>query len=155
MVSRPQAAFSPRSGPRDGGTLRAWLEPSPRLRASSSELELAERAEILERLNQASRLALFAQVEPAARVDDLLVRLARTLGIAELRLQVGALLVHELLDRLGERPLRIGVDVHLDHAVGHGLGDLFRGRAGAAVEHEIEGLRARLALLFDELLRLD
>ncbi len=51
-----------------------------------SELELAERVQVLEGLNQARGHALLAEVQPGARVDVLLVGLVVALGVAELRL---------------------------------------------------------------------
>ena len=42
--------------------------------------------------------------------------------------------------RTAECVLRIGVDVHLHHAVAHGLRDLLRRGAGTAVEHQGERL---------------
>lgn len=40
-------------------------------------------------------------------------------------------------DRAGERVLGVGVDVHLDDAVGEGLADFLERRPGAAVEDEV------------------
>jgi len=46
--------------------------------------------------------------------------------------------------RAREGVLGVGVDVHLHHAVVDGRGDLLRRRAGAAVEDQVERLRAGL-----------
>ena len=57
-------------------------------------------------------------------------------------------------DRAGERVLRIGVYVHLDHAVAQGLFDLFFLGAGTTVEHEVErqGVVTQAQLLAGNLL---
>ena len=49
-------------------------------------------------------------------------------------------LEHPVRDRASEGVLRVGVDVHLHHAVVDGVGDLLRQRARAAVEDQVEGL---------------
>ena len=49
-------------------------------------------------------------------------------------------MAHHVVDHgAREGVLRVGVDVHLDDAVGDGQGDLVRGGAGAAVHDEVEG----------------
>src|SRR5918999_1886595 len=68
-------------------------------------------------------------------VADVAVDLEHAVEVAE----------HVLGDRPGEGVLRVGVDVHLDHAVRQGLADLIARRAGPAVEDQVE--RALLAVL--------
>ena len=43
-------------------------------------------------------------------------------------------------NRASERILQVGVDVHLDDTVAHGLCDFFGGRTRAAVKDEVERL---------------
>ena len=117
------------------------------------ELELLEGVEVFEGLHQAGGHLLLAEMQPRARVDHLLVRLVVALGIADLGLQISVLVFHVLANRMAEGPLRIGVDVHLDDAVGHRLPDLLLRGAGAAVEDEAHGLRARPAFCLNRLLR--
>src|SRR5690606_30015867 len=101
----------------------------------------ASAAELLRSLDDAGGHRSLGFLAPDARVVELLVPdLAVDLEDAVVVLE------HEARDRAREGVLRVGVDVHLDDTVGNGRGDLLRGRAGAAVEDEVERLRARAVL---------
>ena len=72
---------------------------------------------------------------PRARVVHLLV------ADLTVDLQHAAVVGHDVIDdRAGEGVLGVGVDVHLDDAVRHRVGDLLGRGAGAAVEDEVEWL---------------
>lgn len=75
--------------------------------------------------------ALLALLEVGARVVDFLV--AHFAVDLEHAVDV---LAHVQHDRLGESILGVGVDVHLDNAVGDGFADVAEVGAGAAVEDE-------------------
>ena len=59
----------------------------------------------------------------------------------------------ELADAVGEGELGVGVDVHLEDAVGHGFADLFLLGARAAVEDQVQRFLRRLELLLHQVLR--
>merc|ERR1719231_1445361 len=89
-----------------------------------------------------------------ARVVVLLVRLALAVGVADLALQVVAVLRLVRADAVPERPLRVRVDVHLDRARLDRVPDVLGARARAAVEDELDGLVGVAAeLLLDVRLR--
>ncbi|ENY73677.1 recombinational DNA repair protein [Aeromonas diversa CDC 2478-85] len=64
-------------------------------------------------------------------------------------MQVSFVLLVEVQQTFPSRPLGVGVDVHLHHAVGDGFADLFQGRAGATVEYEVQALGRDTELLGD------
>src|SRR6476660_658197 len=93
------------------------------------------RAQILAALDDALGHVLLGRLAPGTRVvlllvADLAVHLEHALVVAQP--VVG--------DRAGERVLRVGVYVHLHHAVVQGGPDLLQQRAGAAVEDQVERL---------------
>src|SRR4029079_16808782 len=77
--------------------------------------------------------ACFGGLAPGAGVIGLLV------ADVAVDLQDPAVVVeHVVGDRTGVGVLGVGVAVHLDHAVGDGVGDLLLGGPGAAVEDQVE-----------------
>jgi len=86
--------------------------------------------------------AFFAFAQPDAGIVVLFVGLVRTFGVTELSLEIGFVLLVKLLDAFPERPLQVGVDIHFYRAVADGFADLMLGAAAAAVEYEVDGLRA-------------
>mmetsp|Transcript_2361 Transcript_2361/g.4505 ORF Transcript_2361/g.4505 Transcript_2361/m.4505 type:complete len:348 (+) Transcript_2361:218-1261(+) len=98
--------------------------------------------EVVGRLAEAIAHHLLTRAERHARVVVLLVRLGLALGVADLGLQVVVVLGLVLADTVPEGPLRVGVDVHLDHAsLDRGL-DVLEVGAAAAVEDEGDRLGA-------------
>src|SRR5690348_6634708 len=91
--------------------------------------------ERLARLDDPGGHALLGGLAPGPGVVGLLV--------ADLAIDLEDAIVvpeHVLDDGPRERVLGVGVDVHLDHAVVDGRPDLLQGRAGAAVEDQVERL---------------
>ena len=82
----------------------------------------------------------------------LLVGHVITVGVADLGLQVVPLAFVVIPDALPEGPLHIRIDIHLDGAVFDSLADLFTGRAGAAVEDDVDGVRAGCVLFLNIIL---
>ena len=94
----------------------------------------ADRAEALSSFNDACSHAGFRFLAPCAGVVLLLV--------ADLTVNLEDAFVvghHPVDDRAGEGVLGVGVNVHLDNAVGNCQCDLFVGRAGATVHDQVEG----------------
>mmetsp|Transcript_8558 Transcript_8558/g.24558 ORF Transcript_8558/g.24558 Transcript_8558/m.24558 type:complete len:452 (-) Transcript_8558:105-1460(-) len=85
---------------------------------------------------------------PGTWVIVLLVWLVVALGVANLGLQVRAVLVNVALHARPVRPLRVGVNVHLDDTVADGIANVRLLRARAAMKHKEHWLGAlRKALL--------
>mmetsp|Transcript_52710 Transcript_52710/g.136499 ORF Transcript_52710/g.136499 Transcript_52710/m.136499 type:complete len:402 (+) Transcript_52710:396-1601(+) len=117
-------------------------------------LEDVDAVEVLGGLDEALGHRLLAAAEGHARVVVLLVGLVLALGVADLRLEVVAVVRLVFADAVPERPLRVSVDVHLDGASLDGVADVVARRARAAVEDEEARLVvAVVELLRDELLR--
>ncbi|MBG9886995.1 hypothetical protein ABE10_10645, partial [Bacillus toyonensis] len=115
----------------------------------SSALRLPERAELTGRLGHSGGHRRLGDLAPGARVVDLLV--------ADLAVHLQDAVVvreHVACDRPGEGVLGVGVDVHLHDAVRDRERDLLVRRPGAAVEDEVERLRAGAVLRRDLLLDL-
>ena len=94
----------------------------------------ADRAQTLSSLNNACSHTGLSFLTPSARIVLLLV--------ADLAIDLEDTLVvgHHPVDHgAGEGVLGVGVNVHLDDAVGNCQCDLFVGGAGAAVHDEVEG----------------
>src|SRR5919199_931344 len=118
---------------------------------TSAGLRLTGRQQVLAGADDALGHADLGELHVGARVvglldPDLAVDLQHAVVVAE----------HVPGDRPGERVLGVGVDVHLDHAVGQRLADLRLRRARTAVEDEVERLGAvpEPELLRDDLLAL-
>ena len=92
-------------------------------------------------MDDPGRHARLGRLAPAARVVGLLAA-----HVAVHLEHAVVVLEHVVRDRPGERVLGVGVDVHLDHAVGDGLPDLLQRRAGAAVEDQVERLVLAVSL---------
>jgi hypothetical protein len=123
-------------------------------RRALGALQRAGGVEVGEGLLQALGHAHLGGADPHARVVELLVRLVLAVGVADLALQVALVLEVELADAVPVGPLGVGVDVHLDDAVADGLADFLLGGAGAAVEHEVQGVGRHAVLVGDVGLRI-
>ena len=66
----------------------------------------------------------------------LLIGLVRSLGVADLGLEVTRLVLDVIADTREVRELSVGVDVHLHHAVADGGGDLLLSGTRSTVEDE-------------------
>src|SRR5690606_33858807 len=95
--------------------------------------------QICERFLQTFHEILFTLAEPGAGIVVFLIRLVFSFGVTELTLQVVFVLLVILVYAFPERPLHVGVDVHLDHTVAECFPDLFFRRAAAAVKDEADG----------------
>jgi len=84
--------------------------------------------------------SLLSFADPYARVVILLVGLVRSFGIADLGLNVVALLLNKVPNAGEVCPLCVSVDIHLDHTVIDGSLDFMFFRARSAVEHEVQWL---------------
>mmetsp|Transcript_9915 Transcript_9915/g.23855 ORF Transcript_9915/g.23855 Transcript_9915/m.23855 type:complete len:419 (+) Transcript_9915:316-1572(+) len=112
------------------------------------------RVEVVHSLAQALGGELLSAAHRHARIVVLLVGLDRALGVADLALQVRVELRLIRADAVPVGPLRVRVDVHLDHAGLDRVPDVLGARTRAAVEDEENGLvRLGARLLLDELLR--
>ena len=66
----------------------------------------------------------------------LLIGFVGPVGVADLGHEVVLLVEDKVADTSQVRPLRVGVDVHLDDTIDDGLADLVLGRAGTTVEDQ-------------------
>ena len=87
-------------------------------------LVAANRVEVFEGSDNACDKGLLSGAQPFSRVIVLLVRLVLALGVSDLALHISLMLFVVVFGALPRRPLRVGVDVHLDHAVGDRFFDL-------------------------------
>mmetsp|Transcript_12777 Transcript_12777/g.39245 ORF Transcript_12777/g.39245 Transcript_12777/m.39245 type:complete len:251 (+) Transcript_12777:1602-2354(+) len=104
------------------------------------EVQGLDVSEALAGLLDALYHSLFSLSDPDSRVVELLVRLVLSVRISNLALQVTLLRLVKVLDAAPVCPLHISIDVHLDDAALHGLGNLLRGRPRAAVHDEEDRL---------------
>mmetsp|Transcript_31962 Transcript_31962/g.63824 ORF Transcript_31962/g.63824 Transcript_31962/m.63824 type:complete len:364 (-) Transcript_31962:247-1338(-) len=111
-------------------------------------LEHIDAVEVLHGLTKALSHRLLSGAERHAGVVVLLVGLGLALGVADLGLEVIAVLRLVRTDAVPERPLRVSIDVHLDGAGLDRIADVLARRARAAVEDE----GARLGVTIVELL---
>merc|ERR1719440_597107 len=127
--------------------LRAGTRSIPRGVAFLRRLDHVDAVEVLHGLAEAGAHRLLGRAERHARVVELLVGLRGALRVANLSLQVVAVLGLVLADAVPERPLRVGVDVHLDRARLDRVPDVLARRARAAVEDEEDRLLTNAVLL--------
>mmetsp|Transcript_8381 Transcript_8381/g.24160 ORF Transcript_8381/g.24160 Transcript_8381/m.24160 type:complete len:403 (+) Transcript_8381:469-1677(+) len=108
------------------------------LGVSRGNLQHVDAVKVIHSLAKAVGHGLLGGAERHARVVVLLVGLLLALRVADLALEVIAVVGLVRADAVPEGPLRVGVDVHLDGAGLNGVADVLAGGAGATVEHEGE-----------------
>lgn len=101
-----------------------------------NSLELASGAKVSKGLFATRSHGLLTLANPNTRVEELLVRLVGAIGVADLAHEVVLLVQDVVADTEQVGPLRVGVDVHLDHTVADGGADLVLLGTGSAVEDE-------------------
>mmetsp|Transcript_35674 Transcript_35674/g.114668 ORF Transcript_35674/g.114668 Transcript_35674/m.114668 type:complete len:314 (-) Transcript_35674:752-1693(-) len=109
-------------------------------RGHVSQPEDADTVEVLEALLQPRVSRVLRRSEAGARVVELLVRLVGAVRVADLRVEVRLILLVVCADAVPVGPLRVRVDVHLDHAVVDRLLDVLEVGARPSVEDKGDGL---------------
>mmetsp|Transcript_7250 Transcript_7250/g.14044 ORF Transcript_7250/g.14044 Transcript_7250/m.14044 type:complete len:238 (-) Transcript_7250:651-1364(-) len=117
-------------------------------------LEHVNALQVLGSLHKARSHGLLAGAQADAGIVVLLVGLVLAVGVADLRLEVIAVLRLEGADAVPEGPLGVGVDVHLDDASLDRVLDVLDRRPRPTVEDKAAGQRAlgQAELLRDVLL---
>lgn len=82
----------------------------------------------------------FRTSQALSRIVVLLVGLVVSLGVSDLGLQVVMVLALKVLDSLPVAPLRVGINVHLNHAVSNRFLDVVHGGSRSSVENKHDGL---------------
>mmetsp|Transcript_108484 Transcript_108484/g.302532 ORF Transcript_108484/g.302532 Transcript_108484/m.302532 type:complete len:299 (-) Transcript_108484:116-1012(-) len=110
--------------------------------------------EVLEALLEAFHGGLLSRPHAHAGVVELLVGLGLAFRVADLRLEIGLVLCLEVANAAPIGPLRVRVDVHLDHTILQGLADVLEVGARATVEDKLHRLLlSTVKLLRNVLLR--
>jgi hypothetical protein len=103
-------------------------------------LQLSRGVEILQTFSHTDGHGLLSLAHPDSGVKVLLVRLVRSVGVANL-LQEVVLLVEDVVPDTGEvGVLQVGVEVDLDHTVRDGVQELLLRGPGSTVEDQEDGL---------------
>lgn len=107
---------------------------------SSRHLQGSSNVEVLERSSHTHGHGLLTLTNPHTGVEELLVGLVLTIGVADMRHQVVLLADHVVADTAHVGKLHVGVQIDLDDTQLDGLEVLVLAGAGTTVEDKVDGL---------------